>query len=537
MTVEKETRELPDGSAPDAPEARPGADDTRILLYVALTAVSAACGLIVEIAAGRIIAPYLGMSLYTWTAVIAVVLAGFSLGHWIGGRLASRPPREAAAATAWHFAFAGITALAILPLLRIVSGPILALELPAVPTILLLTTALFFAPSVFVGIPSPVLTKLAVDEDPGRLGPLIGLFFAAGAVGSIAGTLLAGYVFISWLGSTVTILTVAVIYALLAAAMAWDNRRRAGGTTALGRGGRIKAGLVVAAVVLLVAAGSRLEAFKSNCDTESDYYCIRTLDGQEIFGVPSRILVLDHLSHGINVRDEPKLLVSSYAELQDRLAADVIPADGVFRALFMGGGAYTIPRAWLAKYPKADITVSEIDPAVTRTAIDSFWLAPGPRLEILDEDARRTLLRRPAGAPKFDVILGDAFHDISVPPHLVTREFYELVRANLTDGGIYLMNVIDHPERPRFVVATAMTLRELFPSVEIWASNEPTRRATFIVRAGATPTPRSVIGSRMQPGVAWQRLSPSDIQRLETELSPMVLTDDYAPVDRLLNVE
>lgn len=42
--------------------------------------VSSACGMVMEIVAGRLIAPYVGMSLYTWTAIIAVVLSGFSAG-------------------------------------------------------------------------------------------------------------------------------------------------------------------------------------------------------------------------------------------------------------------------------------------------------------------------------------------------------------------------------------------------------------------------------------------------------------------------
>ena len=52
--------------------------------------LSSAGGLVIEIVAGRLIAPYVGMSPYTWTAIIAVVLAGLSAGHWIGGRLAGR---------------------------------------------------------------------------------------------------------------------------------------------------------------------------------------------------------------------------------------------------------------------------------------------------------------------------------------------------------------------------------------------------------------------------------------------------------------
>ncbi|MCA1909734.1 MAG: fused MFS/spermidine synthase, partial [Magnetospirillum sp.] len=52
--------------------------------------LSSAAALVLEIVAGRLLAPYVGMSLYTWTAIISVVLAGLTIGHWIGGRLAER---------------------------------------------------------------------------------------------------------------------------------------------------------------------------------------------------------------------------------------------------------------------------------------------------------------------------------------------------------------------------------------------------------------------------------------------------------------
>ena len=74
-------------------------------LFVA--GLSAACGLVVEIVAGRMIAPYLGMSLYTWTAIISVVLAGFSVGHWVGGLIAERPAKQASQFVAWSLLLAG----------------------------------------------------------------------------------------------------------------------------------------------------------------------------------------------------------------------------------------------------------------------------------------------------------------------------------------------------------------------------------------------------------------------------------------------
>ena len=58
----------------------------QVLLAITILA-SSACGLIIEIVAGRLLAPVFGMSLYTWTSIIAVVLAGLSVGHWVGGNL------------------------------------------------------------------------------------------------------------------------------------------------------------------------------------------------------------------------------------------------------------------------------------------------------------------------------------------------------------------------------------------------------------------------------------------------------------------
>lgn len=73
----------------------------RLPLLVAVQTVVSAASLVVEIVAGRMLAPYVGMSLYTWTSVIAVVLAGFSAGHWWGGFLANRDAATALRGTGW----------------------------------------------------------------------------------------------------------------------------------------------------------------------------------------------------------------------------------------------------------------------------------------------------------------------------------------------------------------------------------------------------------------------------------------------------
>jgi predicted membrane-bound spermidine synthase len=500
---------------------------TATLHYLAITTLSAACGLVVEITAGRMIAPYLGMSLYTWTAIIAVVLAGFSAGHWIGGRIAEWPAAACRAGVAWSLLLAGLTAALTLVLIRVVAPPVIGLGFGPVPTILLLTTVLFFLPSLFVGIPSPALTKLALDGEPEHTGHILGTFYAAGAIGSIFGTLAAGFLFISWLGTIGTILTVAALYAVMAFTLFLPLRAPNARTQALS--GFVA--LVVGGLAIAVA-GQRSAAFQSPCEVESDYYCIRSADLTGPGGVTMRSMVLDHLEHGINVREQPTMLVSPYVEAQDSLARIHSGKRSPFRSFFIGGGAFTLPRAWLAARPDAEIVVAEVDREVTRFARQYLWLPADTRLTVDHRDARASLAAQPAGT--FDVVIGDAFHDISIPQHLVTREFFAEAHARLASDGIYLMNVVDSLARPRLALSIVRALRESFPVVEVWRSNQTGDRATLVIAGLRAPTPFARLPSRVQRGLAFERLAKDELAQLERTLAPLLLTDNFAPVDRLM---
>ena len=503
---------------------------THYALKLWIVGLSAACGLVVEIVAGRMVAPYLGMSLYTWTAIISVVLAGFSLGHWIGGRMAERRQRAALRGVAWSLVLAGLSTIATLMTIRYAAPAIIGLNLGAVATVLLVTFVLFFLPSLFVGIPAPVLTKLALDEDaPDRSGRTIGAFYAVGAIGSIAGTLAAGFLFISWLGTTNTLIVVALLYLLMGLAL--FASKGAGGLSSMWR----PAAVVAVSALVIGYLGFRVQAFADPCRIASSYYCIRIVDVSRDMGTPARVMVLDHLGHGVNLRDAPQRLVSPYVELHDILARIHVGNLPAPRAFFIGGGAYTLPRAWLAARRDALITVAEIDPAVTRAAISEMWLKPNDRLRTIHADARIALQNAEAAA--FDIIVGDAFHDIVIPPHLVTREFFQLVAARLSKEGIYLMNVVDHQLRPRLALSIWQTMRAAFPNVEVWRSNETGTRTTFVLAAVARPTPAARLATPASPGVAFQRLPGPVLRELAKALRPVMLSDDYAPVDRLIGVE
>jgi len=485
---------------------------------------------VLEIVAGRLIAPYVGISLYTWTAIIAVVLAGFSIGHWIGGRLAGPDcdPVRGARRLALALGLAAVTTLACLPLLRFVAGWVLSSGTGPVGAVLVLTGALFLLPSLFVGIVSPVLTKLALDAAAGREGRVLGSMYALGAVGSIAGTLASGYLFISWIGSTGTVIAVSALFALLAVGFAWQARRAVALAAAAGTG-----------LAVVVAAGLPLGAFTSPCTVESDYYCIRIDDAAAMTGRPSAVMALDHLVHSVNDRDDPTLLFSPYVHLVDEIAGERLSAARLRQgaAFFVGGGAYTLPRAWLAAYPAMTLTVAEIDPAVTRAARDAMWLTADPRLQIHHGDARAVLQALPR-APAFDIVFGDAFHDISVPPHLVTREFAGEIAARLRPGGFYAVNVVDGGAQitPLFLFSVVRTLATVFTDVEIWIDRDEARspRLTYLVVAGDGPTPVGRIAARRGYGRTWVRWRGGELKAHLDAASALVLDDDFAPVDRLM---
>ncbi|MBS0123972.1 fused MFS/spermidine synthase [Thetidibacter halocola] len=487
---------------------------TPLWLLVLVQAAVSAASLVVEIVAGRMLAPYVGMSLYTWTAVIAVVLAGFSAGHWWGGVLAERPLRRALAATGWALLGAAVTTALAGQALRLAAGPVLAGGTSPVWGITGLTVAAFFLPSFFAGVPAPVLTKAALDGS-GRQGQALGAMFASGAVGAIAGTLLAGFVFISWLGSIVTLAVVTAVYVAGAALCLWLARR-------------VSAACVLGGIAALLAAGQSLLA-PGPCTVESRYFCLAVQDFSADPQSPVRAMVLDHLVHGISARDLPQVMFTDHGAMLDALARLRAPGRD-FSSFFIGGGSYTLPRAF-ADRGLTRVTVAEIDPAVTALAASDFWFDPDSA-EVLHEDARVALARRDT---RYDVIVGDAFTDTAVPQHLVTREFFDLVAARLEPGGSYLMNVIDYSDSLAAVGSLVATLRDVFPEVEIWAEArrpEPGERIVMVIAAGDRPTPGDSFAVPAPDRKRFAALAPEFVDRIAAR--GMVLTDDYAPIDRLV---
>ena len=183
--------------------------------------VSSACILVLELVAERIIAPHVGMSLYTWTSIIGVVLAGISLGNTVGGRLADRWASQRLLGAI--FILGGLASLGTL----VVDGAdvFASIEWPLIARILVLIASLFFLPAAILGTVSPIVAKLAV-RDLDRTGRTVGRIYAAGSAGSIAGTLATGFLLVAWFDTYVIVGGVAGLLMLLGLFLVLGQQRQ-----------------------------------------------------------------------------------------------------------------------------------------------------------------------------------------------------------------------------------------------------------------------------------------------------------------------
>jgi spermidine synthase len=494
--------------------------------------IASFCTLVIELIAGRIMAPYIGVSLYTWTSIIGVVLAGISVGAYLGGVLADRYPTQSTLGVL--LILSGLGAFAISPLTNYLGGAQWNTSLMV--RILLITTMIFFAPSCVLGMISPVVVKLTLNN-LNKTGNIVGKIYAFSTLGSILGTFATGFFLISWMGTRHILFSMGAILMV---------------SGVVSGGFFVRKKIFVAVVVGLFIPllwGFYGHAFKPPLDSstyffkESDYYTIKLKKKDETTkGLTLEALVLDHLIHSYTALDDPFHLEYEYIRVYEELVRWQTMGKQSFRALFIGGGGYTFPRFLEAKYPGAQIDVVEIDPEVSHVARAFLGLPLKTRIRTFNEDARWFVMNcKETGA--YDFIFGDAFNDLSVPYHLTTKEFDVELRRLLKPDGLYLANVIDSFKKGLFLPAYIRTLEKVFGKrkVNLVTANTDLSDmgiSTYVIVASAKELEQEdFVESMRRSGdteVIGLFFPQSLLQTYLKDHHPVILTDDYVPVDNLL---
>lgn len=444
----------------------------RFRTTISLILVLSVVGLTYEIAAGRVLAPFFGTSLVTWTVVIATVLAGFSLGSALGGLIAEQE-RSVAVSRVRAALVATAVLMSVSP---IVIGTLYAMGARGTAGMTLAVIVAFFPASVLVTLPSPLLAKFAVEARPGREGSSLGLVLAAGSLGAIFGAVLAGFVALPVMGSAATFAACGAI-ALLCVPFVR-------GAESVSAGSVLPAAAVVAVSLLSGPV----------CQYESGLSCLDAVrrGGTVHLYADRKAQAAERLG-----QDDGKTtdLVMPYIRwLWSRMDRDLGPSPSV---LFIGGGGYTLPTRLLSTRPDAEAVAVEIDPLVT-WAVRQHMPGAGAMIERAGYDASADQPRDETDRlgiahadgrvyineteRRFDAVVMDAFSSGSVPAHLATLETYERLRE-ISDGPVYV-NLIDTPDGPLARGLNAI-LKGLYPYVEAVRGPVSARGRTNILLAAS----------------------------------------------------
>ena len=383
----------------------------------------------VELGAQRLLAPYFSSSQIVWTIVIGSIMIAMALGNIYGGKIADKDPNpnrlyaRIIIAAAW---------LALIPVLgKYVIAGISALLIFTVSSGYLIVAAtasciiLFIFPLFLLGTTTPSLVKYAtksLDES----GKIVGWLGAFNTVGSIIGTFLPTFVTIPTIGTNLTFLIFAAI--LFALALIYFI---------VGKVFQVK--IIVAAVLLTIGFifGSRTDFAFWEDDTvyegESVYNYLRVTEDSSSIDLSTNVLF------GV----QSTYYKDNYIHTSDYYnycLASLLAADSANKAecniLILGMGSGTFATQTYKFFDNANITGVEIDKDIIRLSYEYFHLSD--ECKVYNYDGRAFLN---IDKNKYDVIMLDAYQDITIPFQMSTLEFFSSVANHLTDDGVMVVNL------------------------------------------------------------------------------------------------
>src|SRR3989338_3061685 len=487
--------------------------------------ITGSCVLIVEVVAVRALSPYYGNTIFTVSSVISVILAALSIGYYVGGKFSDGHP-----SLRWFFGIILVSGLAILALyfLGTIILPILSINFSLISGPLVSSLLLFFAPALLLGTMSPYAVKLQSVQFPKQgVGSIAGKIFFWSTLGSIIGSLLAGFILIPNFGVDHIFITTGVVLFFLGfipLALFGSEKKRLFQSLLV---------FVIFTVITLFAAQQAEGGVIYSKD--GVYEKITIYDG--VYGNrPTRFFQQDRSGSSAMFLDSDDQTDLVYDYTKYYSVYQVFKPD-VQNALIIGGGAYSIPKALLAELPNTTVDVSEIEPSLFGLAREYFGLKDDSRLQNFTEDGRR-LLRD--SDKKYDLIFSDVYSLFSIPAHFTTQEFFGIARDKLTPDGIFVANLIGNLSRQQLslIMAEIKTFRSVFPNSYFFAVESPvstdSQNIIFVGYNSNNAIDLKSPAIAQHPDLIIRSLRDKEIAIDRFELSPYpILTDNFSPVEYL----
>jgi len=475
-----------------------------------------------EMLGSRYLNPYFGSGIYTWASLISTVLAALCVGYFIGGIAADRYP---SARVLGATVLVGSLYILILPAF---SEPLMEFVLAAFDDVrtgsLAAAFAILFFPVTFLGMYSPFGIRLLLRSAQSS-GRVSGTVYGISTFGSIVGTLGTTFILIPTIGTRAITFTLGiggVLSGLLL--IAAPKARRAA---------------LALALLALTAPNARAEELIDSsireqmlqhkdggvARIETEYNDIFITKRRDELMMSFQLKGYDYTESIANLADFDDLPVR-YTQV---MTVGVVYPPEIKKVLMIGLGGGSIS-SYLGRFlPDVQIDTVEVDPGVIAAAKKYFGIIETPRVRYLEGDGRVFLNRR---KETYDLILLDAFQGGYVPFHLLTKEFYALLKQRLAPGGAAAFNVHDGT---KLYASTLVTLRAVFPGVHLYPSGQGEMITVVTAEPAPDKTTLAERAKRLQEQFRFRFELPALLARRTEKSGAMqtgeLLTDDFAPVN------
>ena len=476
----------------------------------------------VELGASRLMAPYFSSSQIVWTVIIGVIMIAMAIGNVWGGRSADkfRNPGKLYG----RILIAAIW-IALIPFVGryLIAGISLLLAAFVNHNFLvwaaLVTCLVIFAfPCVLLGTVTPSLVKYTMHSLDNN-GKTMGELGALNTIGSIIGTFLPTFVTIPAVGTAATFLIFSGVLGVIGILYFISVKQK-----------RILCGVLAALLVVLGCLTPRFsfafwEKEQLTLEDESIYNYLQVRDTSE-----STILSTNVLFGVQSIKMKEEGLTGLYYDYA--LAAPVMAgmnekADSQVMILGLESGTFA---DYCSRYfPEAGIQGAEIDEKIVNIARDYFQLPE--KVEVAVEDGRAYLH---ASEEQFDVIMVDAYQDITIPFQMSSIEFFTEVSDHLKEDGVMVVNMnMKSQAEDSINDYLCDTIDAVFEYVYRVPVEGSTNMEVYATNSHTLPEDFETHLQALEPGELKDMMEVVSENMTEYQGEDRILTDDKAPVELL----
>ena len=473
----------------------------------------------VELGASRLLAPYFSSSQIVWTIIIGTIMIAMALGNIYGGRSADKNPDpdklygRILVAAVWIAAvpFIGKLAIAAIAGLLVVTVNTNFLIWAAFITCMVV----FVYPLFLLGTVTPSLVKYTVDslDDSGRT---VGTLGAANTIGSIIGTFVPTFISIPAVGTAVTFLIFAGIMLVIGLVYFISSKRGAAKTA-------IASALFIVCCFASPSMGFAFWEKGLTYEGESVYNYLQVKEDEEntylstnvLFGVQSVYVKSGELSD----------MYYDYAMAAPLMTESPDTAD----ILVLGMGTGTYAKQCMNYFSGAEAEGVEIDDKITDLAHRYFELPED--IKVTTYDGRAFLA---ACDKKYDVIMVDAYQDITIPFQMSSVEFFTLVKKHLNENGVMVVNMNMRSDNSDSINNyLADTISSVFANVYTADVDFSSNRELFASDNGGMTELLARNTEALTQDDLIRMMNVVQSKLVHYEAGDRILTDDKAPVELL----